>query len=277
MSWLEQFVGTDTIFPNRHGDFKVLKTFKIPYINSYGKQVMKQIVTIRFITPNSYVGYTFKDVVSSSIRKPPLISNIRDPYQYDMANGGGCLGFFHPAFGPASSCKEYEVWRAMIRRCYDPNVKAYKDYGAKGVTVSKDWRCYEIFLYQLPYVPGYEEWKRFPSEYSIDKDARQKDVPTNQKIYSVDTVCFIPNRFNTIDRNNRKNYPDGYIGVVPKRGAYLTMFRHKCLGKFITAEAAACRYNYERLKFDPDAPWYLLNDVPMIPYEDLILNFKVND
>jgi hypothetical protein len=28
----------------------------------------------------------------------------------------------------------------MLRRCYDVNLKSYKDYGAKGVTVCDRWR-----------------------------------------------------------------------------------------------------------------------------------------
>lgn len=36
----------------------------------------------------------------------------------------------HPAFG---------VWRAMIDRCHLPSHKAYKNYGARGITVCPEW------------------------------------------------------------------------------------------------------------------------------------------
>ena len=32
--------------------------------------------------------------------------------------------------------KYYEIWRTMIRRCYDVNKKDYKHYGGKGIYVS---------------------------------------------------------------------------------------------------------------------------------------------
>ena len=35
---------------------------------------------------------------------------------------------------------EYEIWSDMKRRCYSKTRNAYKWYGAKGVTVSDEWR-----------------------------------------------------------------------------------------------------------------------------------------
>ena len=34
----------------------------------------------------------------------------------------------------------YSTWKGMIARCYHPNVKAYKDYGARGIIVCERWR-----------------------------------------------------------------------------------------------------------------------------------------
>ena len=33
----------------------------------------------------------------------------------------------------------YGVWQNMKNRCYNRNVRSYKDYGAKGVTVCAEW------------------------------------------------------------------------------------------------------------------------------------------
>lgn len=35
--------------------------------------------------------------------------------------------------------REYRVWRAMHDRCYSPNVKSYKDYGARGIVIADCW------------------------------------------------------------------------------------------------------------------------------------------
>ena len=32
------------------------------------------------------------------------------------------------------------IFSAMKKRCYDPNCKAYKDYGGRGITVCDEWR-----------------------------------------------------------------------------------------------------------------------------------------
>lgn len=34
----------------------------------------------------------------------------------------------------------YAVWTAMKQRCYNPQEPAYKDYGARGITVCERWR-----------------------------------------------------------------------------------------------------------------------------------------
>ena len=38
-----------------------------------------------------------------------------------------------------SYSREYSAWRDMKYRCYNPNVKSYKYYGARGITVCDRW------------------------------------------------------------------------------------------------------------------------------------------
>lgn len=35
---------------------------------------------------------------------------------------------------------EHKIWKGMIRRCYNPNTKSYRDYGLRGITVCDRWR-----------------------------------------------------------------------------------------------------------------------------------------
>lgn len=35
---------------------------------------------------------------------------------------------------------EFGIWRTMIQRCENPNVKGYKNYGARGIKVCERWR-----------------------------------------------------------------------------------------------------------------------------------------
>lgn len=39
----------------------------------------------------------------------------------------------------------YNSWRAMIRRCNNPKDKDYKNYGARGISVCKEWHDYKTF------------------------------------------------------------------------------------------------------------------------------------
>lgn len=36
-------------------------------------------------------------------------------------------------------------WKALLARCLNPNHKRYKDYGARGISVCKEWKVYETF------------------------------------------------------------------------------------------------------------------------------------
>lgn len=40
----------------------------------------------------------------------------------------------------------YWVWRGMRNRCENPNVKSYKDYGARGIRVCERWQQFELFM-----------------------------------------------------------------------------------------------------------------------------------
>lgn len=39
----------------------------------------------------------------------------------------------------------YPVWKAMRQRCFNPNNKAYKWYGARGISVCDEWNDYAAF------------------------------------------------------------------------------------------------------------------------------------
>lgn len=39
-----------------------------------------------------------------------------------------------------SHSKLYRVWSSMIHRCYNPNCRAYKDYGGRGIKVCDEWK-----------------------------------------------------------------------------------------------------------------------------------------
>ena len=40
----------------------------------------------------------------------------------------------------------YKAWKSLRQRCNNPKNKDYKDYGARGITVCKEWDSFECFL-----------------------------------------------------------------------------------------------------------------------------------
>lgn len=53
--------------------------------------------------------------------------------------------------------KLYDVWTKMCLRCYDSNDKAYKNYGARGIEVWKDWKESFIEFFDWCMANGYED------------------------------------------------------------------------------------------------------------------------
>lgn len=90
----------------------------------------------------------------------------------------GCIvpNFKHGGTGKGS----YNTWRAMMRRCYNPDDKDYKRYGAMGVTVYPAWHEYAVFAKDMGepvgdqtldranpygnYEPGNCRWASLPAQ-----------------------------------------------------------------------------------------------------------------
>lgn len=147
---------------------------------------------IKFINPIEYN----IEVAVCNIKK----GNIKNLYHPSVCNIG-YLGE-NPKIGTSiiggknSTC--YELWRDMLRRCYDINANNYKWYGGVGVRVCDEWLCYSTFSYWF--------YDNYIEEYHLDKDILQKDIPTNEKIYSPNTCIFVTRLENLKESNNRMDY-----------------------------------------------------------------------
>jgi hypothetical protein len=56
----------------------------------------------------------------------------------------GCLRGRHTKHSDSNS-KLYRVWDSMVRRCHNPNHRAFASYGARGIQVCAEWRDYRYF------------------------------------------------------------------------------------------------------------------------------------
>ena len=57
----------------------------------------------------------------------------------------------------------YQSWQAMKQRCQNPNTKAYKNYGGRGIKVCRRWQKYENFKEDM-----FDSW--FPKAILDRKD-----------------------------------------------------------------------------------------------------------
>jgi hypothetical protein len=84
----------------------------------------------------------------------------------------------------------------MVKRCTNPNSKSYKDYGAKGIVVCKEWlESFEIFLKDMGYKPD--------KNYSIERiDSKSNYEPSNCKWAT------------SLEQNNNKSDNRKVINVI---------------------------------------------------------------
>lgn len=103
------------------------------------------------------------------------------------------------------SDKRYTLWHSIIRRAYSDvyhgGKPTYKD-----VEVCDRWKRFSNFAEDIVKVPFYE--RCITDGYELDKDILGGDL----KVYSPETVCFIPRSVNVFfSRNTQKenNLPTG--------------------------------------------------------------------
>jgi|SRR5699024_5096995 len=82
--------------------------------------------------------------------------------------------------------------RHMMNRCYEPNIKEYKYYGARGVYVAKEWHTLDGFLKDVDSLEGWDEEKFLKGEIQLDKDTKV----FRNLIYSPDTCVWLDSKLN---------------------------------------------------------------------------------
>lgn len=153
----------------------------------YDRVLHKREFRVRFLSS----GYE-TDWVNSSM----IISNtIKDPYS-PIIQGFACIGIISDEIKSKPYYHQlYNVWYHMLKRCYDPSDTNYKRYGALGVRVDSRWFCFENFIYDAQYLPGFERLVNGENMH-LDKDLKQYNLPHSMRVYSRNTCVFLPATLN---------------------------------------------------------------------------------
>lgn len=93
--------------------------------------------------------------------------------------------------------KLYNVYYAMLSRCYNKNNPRYKDYGARGITVCSVWRFDNKTFYEWAIKNGYREGLTL-------------DRIDNNKEYSPENCAWVTNKENC--NHNRRTHFLTYKG-----------------------------------------------------------------
>lgn len=100
-----------------------------------------------------------------------------------------------------SSNKFYKTWYGMLQRCNNPKIKAYKDYGGRGITVCEEW------LDVANFVAWAESTHPNMEGYTLDRI-------NNDKGYSPENCRWADTTTQAINQRMKKNNKSGYVGVI---------------------------------------------------------------
>lgn len=127
----------------------------------------------------------------------------------DLGHGTSSCGCYAKEVHSAIATKHgkshsriYNVHRAMMGRCYNPNAHEYENYGGRGIEVCEEWHDFKNFL-EWAMKNGYDENSKKQSECTLDRiDHNGNYEPSNCR--------FVPMK--TQQRNRRSNVMITYNG-----------------------------------------------------------------
>jgi hypothetical protein len=137
-----------------------------------------------------------------------------------------------------SKTRLYFVYRNILNRCYNKNVRSYADYGANGVKVCPEWRYNFAAFSRWAFANGYDPDAPY-GKCTIDRiDVYGDYRPDNCRWVTMAVQC-----------TNRRQKPNktGFPGVVLlPNGRYQAVItvkgKRKSIGVYETAEEAGEAY-----------------------------------
>lgn len=143
--------------------------------------------------------------------------------------------------GKVSRCPAYVAWMAMLTRCYSDNFKArFPTYD--GVTVCDEWSSFMSF-------------RGWWVDHQVDGWEIDKDILTDERVYSPDTCIYIPAWLNSFVSNSkglRGGYPIG-VSIDSASGKFVARCKNALsgrsgyIGRFDTIEQAHAAWMQRKL------------------------------
>ena len=235
---MRSVIDFDKVYESNHyGKYKILKEIE-PKVYESGLKI--RMVEVIFLDTGTIVQTRLSTATGSHA--------IKDNY-YPKIHNVACIGDSHMVYD-----KLYKAWNDMINRCYNPKNKSYKNYGAVGIAVCKEWLCYENFIRDAVDLDGFYEYINFDN-YQLDKDILQKSIPDNKKVYSKETCCFIPMKDNKFEELERNRNIDKFVGVKQvSDNKFVSRITHNgeeiYLGTFDAPQYAAEIFDYYARLYD---------------------------
>lgn len=248
------------VYKTRTGSFVKV----IEYINS-------ENVTVEFLDDTHYIAHNLilANVKSGSVKNPYLRSSVH----------GGYLGE-----GPYNSTGKYanihKCWDDTRTRCYGNHEGCNVSY--IGVSVDPIWDNYQNFA---EWATNYLKDMNPNVKYNIDKDILQWKVPNNEKIYSPETCCFIPEEINqalvNIQDPKRPTNSNKVLGVFETANHKYAVRSRKdgknaTIGTYNTIEEASAVYkNYKETKIRDLATFYYNAGALKKDIYDILMNLTI--
>lgn len=141
----------------------------------------------------------------------------------------------HATRGKGTS-RTYNAWSHMLQRCNNTSNARYKDYGGRGIQVTKEWFTFANFLRDMGESPG--------TNYVLDRTNNNGD-------YTPENCRWVTYSESAQNKRQYKNNTSGVTGVsfVSTRNYWMAYVnengKRKWIGRFKTREEAIeARSNY---------------------------------
>ena len=114
-------------------------------------------------TPSGYLYYLYPCVCDCGNRTMPSRKALVDGRSMSC----GCL--FAETRGQASTThgmrhtRTWDIWQHMLNRCRNPNIRDWKHYGGRGITVCERWHKFEHFFADMGECPAGLSLDRWPN------------------------------------------------------------------------------------------------------------------